>query len=162
MALFGAPLAHEDHAQRACLAAPAMRDAIVNAEDPTIEIRIGLHSGDVLVRTIQNDLSMDYDAIGATVHLAGRMEQIAEPGSIFITAATQALAEGFVECRSLGAKTVKGVRRDVEVFELTGQSHLAARWQARSTRELSDFVGRGVEHQSLLSARSGRSPVAAN
>ena len=94
MALFGAPLAHEDHAVRACLAALAMQDGMTEADDLTI--RVGLHSGEVVVRSIGNDLSMDYDAIGPTVHLAGRMEQLAEPGSIRMTEATLRLAEGYV------------------------------------------------------------------
>ncbi len=150
MALFGAPLAHEDHAQRACMAAQAMLESIADTGDSAVELRIGLHSGDVLVRTIHNDLSMDYDAIGATVHLASRIEQLARPGSVFMTAATQALIEGFFETQSLGAKPVKGMSRDVQVFELIRRTRLVTRWEARSARELTNFVGRRVELESLL------------
>ncbi len=165
MALFGAPLALEDHAQRASLAALAMRESIASTGDTAVELRVGLHSGDVLVRTIHNDLSMDYDAIGATVHLASRMEQIARPGGICMTAATQALAAGFFETQSLGAKAVKGVSRKIHVFELVRPIHLATRWGARSARELTNFVGRRVEHESLLMsverALSGRGELIA-
>ena len=110
MAMFGAPIAHEDHAVRACYAALTMLEAVRRhaAEvrrtlgiSPTI--RVGLCSGEVVVRTISDDLHMDYTAMGQTVHLASRMEQIAEPGTIGLTAETLALVEGYVQVRSLGA-----------------------------------------------------------
>src|SRR5207249_3746272 len=95
MALFGAPLAHEDHAVRACYAALAMQEAIQRysaqvrrAHGLEVQIRVGLNSGEVVVRSIGNDLHMDYSAIGQTTHLAARMEQLATPGSIRLTAAT--------------------------------------------------------------------------
>ena len=102
MALFGAPLAHEDHAARACYAALAMQDDVRRAM-PTrcagrtawrYRSRVGLNSGEVVVRAIGNDLHMDYSAVGQTTHLAARMEQLATPGSIRLTAATLRLAEG--------------------------------------------------------------------
>src|SRR5918996_2927787 len=100
MALFGAPIAHEDHAVRACYAALAIQRAMQGHAAETrqslgieISVRIGLHSGEVVVRAIGNDLSMDYDAIGPTVHLGSRMEQPASPGAIRLTAATANLAE---------------------------------------------------------------------
>ena len=103
MALFGAPLAHEDHAARACYAALAMQETVRRAAEETrrnhgveMQIRVGLNSGEVVVRAIGNDLSMDYDAIGQTTHLAGRMEQLAIPGTIRLTANTLQLVEGFV------------------------------------------------------------------
>src|SRR6266446_1309759 len=104
MALFGAPLAHEDHAVRACYAALAMQDSIVplaeelrRTQGLTVQIRVGLNAGEVVVRTIGNDLHMDYSAVGQTTHLAARMEQLARPGAILITAETLKLAEGYVD-----------------------------------------------------------------
>jgi class 3 adenylate cyclase len=104
MALFGAPLAHEDHAVRACYAALAMQAALRQYSDEVrrthglaVHFRVGLNSGEVVVRAIDNDLHMDYSAIGQTVHLAARMEQLAIPGSIALTPATLRLVEGLVQ-----------------------------------------------------------------
>src|SRR5215510_12310790 len=104
MALFGAPLAHEDHAVRACYAALRMQDAVRRyseelrrAQGVEVQIRVGLNSGDVVVRSIGSDLRMDYSAVGQTTNLAARMEQLAAPGSIRLTADTLRLAEGFVQ-----------------------------------------------------------------
>ena len=109
MALFGAPLAHEDHAVRACYAALRMQESVKKyVEDvrrshaAVVKIRVGLNSGEVVVRAIGSDLHMDYTAVGQTTHLAARMEQIADPGAIVITPETLALAEGYVEVKSLG------------------------------------------------------------
>ena len=128
MALFGAPIAHEDHAVRACFAALAIQRAMQDqaaelrgAHGVEVSARVGLHSGEVLVRAIGNDLSMDYDAIGPTVHLASRMEQLASPGAIRLTAATANLAEGFVDLRALGPVPVKGLSQPVEAFDLRGR-----------------------------------------
>src|SRR5512144_925375 len=108
MALFGAPLAHEDHAVRACYAALRMQDSVKRyaadlrrTEGIPVAIRVGLNSGEVVVRAIGSDLHMDYTAVGQTTHLAARMEQIADPGSVLVTPATLALAEGFVHVKSL-------------------------------------------------------------
>src|SRR3954452_17937143 len=114
MALFGAPLAHEDHAVRACYAALAMQEAI-RTHAPAVrrdhgvevQVRIGLNSGEVIVRAIGNDLHMDYSAIGATTHLAARMEQLATPGSIRLAPETLRLLEGLVQVQSLGLVPVK-------------------------------------------------------
>jgi len=148
MALFGAPLALEDHAVRACCAALAMQENVAGTAGE-LEIRVGLHSGEVLVRSIGNDLSMDYDAIGPTVHLAARMEQLAEPGRILLTGATLSAAEGFVEAQSIGLREVKGLSRPLELFELTGLSPRETRWDARAARGLTRFVGRKAELASL-------------
>src|SRR5215475_2608803 len=120
MALFGAPLAHEDHAVRACYAALTMQesvqryaDEVRRTEGVSIQIRAGLNSGEVVVGSIGNDLKMDYTAIGQTVHLAARMEQMATPGSIMITAENLRLAEGYVEVKSLGPVNVKGLSEPV-------------------------------------------------
>ena len=109
MALFGAPLAHEDHAARACYAALAMQAAIRHYSEEVrrshgivVQIRVGLNSGEVVVRAIGNDLHMDYSAIGQTTHLAARMEQLASPGSTLLTAETLRLVEGVVQVTPLG------------------------------------------------------------
>src|SRR6516164_8730539 len=129
MALFGAPLAHEDHAARACYAALAMQDTLRRYSDEvrrthglTVQMRVGLNSGEVVVRAIGNDLHMDYSAIGETTHLAARMEQLAPPGSMLLTAATLRLVEGMVQVNPLGPVPVKGLAKPVEVFELVGAS----------------------------------------
>ena len=108
MALFGAPLAHEDHAVRACYAALRMQESVKKyAEEvrrshaAVVKIRVGLNSGEVVVRAIGSDLHMDYTAVGQTTHLAARMEQIADPGAIVITPDTLLLAEGYVEVKPL-------------------------------------------------------------
>src|SRR5499433_2285610 len=120
MALFGAPLAHEDHAIRACYAALAMQAAlrryaeeVRHAHGLALQSRIGLNSGEVVVRTIGNDLHMDYSAVGQTTHLAARMEQLAMPGSIRLTAATLRLVEGLVQVTALGPVPVKGLEEPV-------------------------------------------------
>jgi class 3 adenylate cyclase len=127
MALFGAPLAHEDHAARACYAALRMQDGVRRYSDELrraqgmeVRIRVGVNSGDVVVRSIGSDLRMDYTAVGQTTHLAARMEQLAAAGSIRLTAATLHLAEGFVQVTPLGPVPVKGLGEPVEVFELVG------------------------------------------
>src|SRR5438034_8490910 len=137
MALFGAPLAHEDHALRACYAALAMQAALrAYAEEVRrvhgmpMQIRVGLNAGDVVVRGIGNDLHMDYSAVGQTTHLAARMEQLATPGSILLTAVTLRLVEGLVRMHALGPIPVKGVTEPVEVYELVGASALRRRLQA--------------------------------
>src|SRR5213593_4418871 len=120
MALFGAPVAHEDHGVRACYAALRMQDSIKTYADGVfrshgvnVQIRIGLNSGEVVVRAIGSDLHMDYTAVGQTTHLAARMEQLASPGSILLTPSTLALAEDFLQVRSLGPTPVKGVSEPV-------------------------------------------------
>src|SRR5437899_11413972 len=103
MALFGAPLAHEDHAVRACYAALRMQESVQKyAEEvrhshaAVVKIRVGLNSGEVVVRAIGSDLHMDYTAVGQTTHLAARMEQFASPGSILLTPSTLELVQGLV------------------------------------------------------------------
>ena len=127
MALFGAPLAHEDHAVRACYAALAMQAPLRRYSDEVrrrmalaVHIRVGLNSGEVVVRAIDSDLHMDYSAIGQTVHLAARMEQLATPGSILLTPETLRLVEGFVEVNSLGPVPVKGLPEPIEVYGCCG------------------------------------------
>jgi class 3 adenylate cyclase/pimeloyl-ACP methyl ester carboxylesterase len=160
MALFGAPIAHEDHAVRACYAALAIQRAmqaqaaeVRGTHGVEVSARVGLHSGDVVVRAIGNDLTMDYDAIGPTVHLASRMEQLASPGTIRLTAATASLAEGFVDLRALGQVPVKGLSHPVEAFDLLGVGAARTRLQASAIRGLTPFVGRSGELAALDRAR---------
>jgi class 3 adenylate cyclase len=127
MALFGAPLAHEDHAVRACYAALRMQETVKQyaaevqrRHGVPIHMRVGLNAGEVVVRSISSDLHMDYTAVGQTTHLAARMEQMAMPGSILITPAVLGLVEGFVQVKALGAMPVRGLRDPVEVYEVTG------------------------------------------
>ncbi len=125
MALFGAPLSHEDHAVRACYAALRMQesvnryaDGVQRAEGVPIQIRVGLNSGEVVVGAIGNDLKMDYTAVGQTVHLASRMEQMAKPGSIMMTADALRLAEGYVQVKSLGPVNVKGMNLETAIHAI--------------------------------------------
>ena len=156
MALFGAPLAHEDHALRACYAALRMQERVRRYGDEMqrthgipIQIRIGLNSGDVVVRAIGSDLHMDYSAVGQTTHLAARMEQMAKPDSVLLTPATLRLVEGRVQVKSLGPVSVKGLGETVEVFELTGLSATRSRLQVSAARGLTRFVGRDGELDQL-------------
>jgi class 3 adenylate cyclase/tetratricopeptide (TPR) repeat protein len=159
MALFGAPVAHEDHAVRACYAALRMQDAVRQysvelrrAQGLEVQIRIGLNSGDVVVRSIGSDLRMDYSAVGQTTNLAARMEQLAAPGSIRLTAETVHLGEGFVQVTSLGPVPVKGLAEPVEVFELVGAGAARTRLEAAARRGLTRFVGRNAELEQLRDA----------
>src|SRR5437773_9633664 len=170
MALFGAPLAHEDHAVRACYAALRMQDSVNRYADGVrrtegvpIQIRVGLNSGEVVVGAIGNDLKMDYTAVGQTVHLASRMEQMATPGSIMLTPDALRLAEGYVQVKPLGPVNVKGMNEPVEVFEVTGVGAARSRLQAATARGLTRFVGREAEteqpRKALEQARSDHGQV---
>src|SRR5947209_15791088 len=147
MALFGAPLAHEDHAVRACYAALRMQEAVRRyseelrrAQGVEVQIRVGLNSGEVVVRSIGSDLRMDYTAVGQTTHLAARMEQLAAPGSIRLTAETLRLAEGFVQVTPLGPVPIKGLGEPIEVFELVGAGAARTGLEATARRGLTRFV----------------------
>jgi len=156
MALFGAPIAQEDHAMRACYAALAMQAAtrsgagrLTAAYGVDVQVRVGINSGEVVVRPIGSDLHMGYTAVGQTTHLAARMEQLAEPGTILISAETLQLAHGYVETRSLGARSVKGLTEPVPAFELVGARPSRTRWQTRVALGLTRFVGRQAELATL-------------
>jgi class 3 adenylate cyclase/tetratricopeptide (TPR) repeat protein len=160
MAIFGAPVAHEEHAIRACYAALRMQETVQRyAEEArrthgmTVRIRVGLNSGEVVVRAIGSDLHMDYTAVGQTTHLAARMEQLADPGSTLISPATLELAGGYVEAKSLGLVPVKGLPEPVEVFELTAAGTARSRLQATAARGLTPFVGRDPELAHLVRAQ---------
>ncbi len=172
MALFGAPLAHEDHAVRACYAALRMQDAVARyAADlrrlhgVDAQIRIGLNSGEVVVRSIGNDLHMDYTAVGQTTHLAARMEQLARPGTTLMTEATLHEAEGYVHVKPLGPTPIKGMSEPIPVYEVIGAGAARTRLQASAARGLTRFVGRDAEveqlRQALEQAARGRGQIIA-
>jgi class 3 adenylate cyclase/tetratricopeptide (TPR) repeat protein len=172
MALFGAPLAHEDHAVRACYAALRMQEVVKayakevqRAQGLPLHIRVGLNSGEVLVRSIGSDLRMDYTAVGQTTHLAARMEQIAMPGSILLAPGTLQLAEGYVQVQALGPMAIKGLSEPVAVYELAGTGAARSRLHAAAARGLSKFVGRETEldtlRRTLDQAASGHGQIVA-
>src|SRR5262247_959157 len=122
MALFGAPVAHEDHAARACYSALRMQASVSRyaqelerTEGVGVRIRVGINSGEVVVRSIGSDLHMDYTAVGETTHLAARMEQMATPGAILLAPATLQLAEGYMRVVARGPAAVKGLPGPVEI-----------------------------------------------
>ncbi len=165
MALFGAPLAYEDHAVRACYAAWAMQDAVSRLGEDFVETRVGLNSGEVVVRAIGREVSLEYDVVGSTAHVAARVEQLAQPGTTWMSGATARLARGFVQLRSCGLFDVKGLSAPLELFELSGAPG-QSRWEARaSTASLAAFVGReteaGVLAAALGRAKGGRGQVVA-
>jgi predicted ATPase/class 3 adenylate cyclase len=159
MALFGAPVAHEDHAVRACYAALDLQGALRRyaeelrrAHGVDVQVRVGLNSGEVVVRAIGSDLRMDYSAVGQTTHLAARMEQLARPGVTLLTADTLRPAEGYVEVKPLGPVPLKGLADPVEVYELAGLGLVRSRLGAAAARGLTRFVGRDVELEQLRQA----------
>jgi class 3 adenylate cyclase/tetratricopeptide (TPR) repeat protein len=156
MALFGAPVACEDHAVRACYAALRMQrsmrkygEELRRGGGPELQARVGLNSGEVVVRSIQSDLRMDYTAVGGTTHLAARMEQLARPGTTLITSQTLRMAEGFIETQALGPTPVKGMAEPIEVFELLRAGPVQSRLQAAVARGLTPLRGREAELQQL-------------
>jgi class 3 adenylate cyclase len=159
MALFGAPIAHEDHAQRACYAALHLKDELRRyAEDLkrsrglSFSVRMGLNSGEVVVGKIGDDLRMDYTAQGQTVGLAARMERLAAPGSAYLTEHTAKLVSGFFQLRDLGPFEIKGMRDPVRVHELEGVGRMRTRLEVSHARGFSKFVGRQSEMAALEAA----------
>ena len=172
MALFGAPLSHEDHAVRACYAALRMHDSIATwaaelraSRGIDIHIRVGINSGEVVVDSIGSDLSMEYIAVGQTTHLAARMEQLARPDSTLISAETFRLAEGYIEVVRVGPTAVKGLPGTIDVYELTGVTPTRSRLQAAVARGLTPFVGRKDQleqiSESIELARAGHGQIVA-
>jgi class 3 adenylate cyclase/tetratricopeptide (TPR) repeat protein len=172
MALFGAPLALEDHAVRACYAALRMQELVKSyaeevrrTEGIPVQVRVGLNSGEVVVRSIGSDLHMDYTAVGQTTHIAARLEQMTVPGSVLISPATLALAEGYVMVKPLGPRPIKGLERPLEIYELVGATTVRSRFQAAAARGLTRFVGRESEldqlRQAVERARAGHGQVVA-
>src|SRR6478735_1180172 len=151
MALFGAPQPHEDHAVRGCLAALAMQDGVTRFGDPDLQIRVGVHTGEVVVQAIDHGIYQTYDAAGANVHLANRMEQLADAGAILISKETYNAAKQFVEVETLGPQTVRGIAAPIETFKLRGLQHAPSSGVFRSGRRLSPLTGRS-DQSSTLSA----------
>jgi class 3 adenylate cyclase/tetratricopeptide (TPR) repeat protein len=171
-ALFGVPLSHEDHAVRGCLAAldiiKGIEDSNVHTGDTLgarIQVRVGLNSGEVIVKRIRDDLLIELDAIGATVALASRMENLASPGTVQITASTFALAERFVRADLRGKIAVRGVNQPVDVFQLKAVRHSPTRFHHVSDGGIATFVGRELELETLAYAwqqvRTGEGQVVA-
>src|SRR2546421_9133519 len=170
MALFGAPIAHEDHAQRACAAALDLaRELGALAEDVRREsglefaVRMGLNSGEVVVGRIGDDLRMDYTAQGHVVGLAARVQQLAPPGGITLTEQTARLAAGFFDFLDRGEQSLKGASAPVRVFELRGPGQIRSRLESSPARGFSRFVGRERElallERALRETQSGRRKV---
>ncbi len=161
LALFGAPIAHEDHPQRALYAALRMQDAMRRYADQLrlqqaipLQIRVGIHTGEVVVRAIRTDsLHTDYDPVGQTIHIASRMEGIATPGSIVVSEPTYRLTDGYLAFRALGVTPVKGIPEPQAAFEVLGLGPLRTRLQVAASRGLAPFVGRRAELEQLNRAR---------
>jgi class 3 adenylate cyclase/tetratricopeptide (TPR) repeat protein len=156
MALFGAPIAHEDHAVRACYAALRMQETVKQYADEVqrshevgVTIRVGLNSGEIVVCGIGNDLHLEYTVVGQTANLAARLEQMAKPGSVLTTADTLQLAEGYIAMKPLGPVSVKGIPNPVQIYEVTGAGEARTRLQVSAGRGLTRFVGRDVESEQL-------------
>lgn len=159
MALFGAPIALEDHAQRACFAALEMQrelrrfaDELRLSQGLNLTLRVGLNSGEVIVGAIGDDLRMDYTAQGHTVNLAARLEHICEPGRVYLSRDTARLVEGYFTLRSLGQMPVDGIDEAIEVFDLEGTGPLSTRLDRSLARGSSPFIGREAETALLLAA----------
>ncbi|GAB7549385.1 AAA family ATPase [Cupriavidus sp. 8B] len=160
LALFGAPIAHEDHAPRALFAALRMQQAMSRHSDMIrleqgipLQIRVGVHTGEVVVRSIrQDDLRTDYDPVGQTIHIAARMEGAAMPSSILVSDSTYRLTEGYFEFRALGRTQIRGLREPLEVYEVLGLGALRTRLQVGAHRGLARFVGREPELERLSEA----------
>jgi len=165
MALFGAPIAHEDHAQRACYAALHLKDEIARYATElkrehglSFSTRTGLNSGEVVVGTIGDDLRMDYTAQGHTVGLAQRMENLAEPNTCFVSANTAALVRGYFDVEDLGEFRVKGVANPMHVHRLNGAGNARNRFDVSRSRGLSRFVGRASDLRARMAARAAYGP----
>ena len=159
MALFGAPVAHEDHAQRACHAALSIQKAletysekIINAFGVEFKMRIGINSGPVIVGSIGDDLRMDYTAIGDTTNLAARLESVAKPGTILLSVNTQKLTQNFFEFESLGDVKIRGKKEKLKAYNLLGVAEVKTRIEASVAKGLTKFVGRMREIQTLKDA----------
>jgi len=159
MALFGAPLAHEDHAQRACWAALALQRELAayaaevrRSQGLSFSVRMGVNSGEVIVGAIGEDLRLEYTAIGHTVGLAQRMESLAEPGRVYVSDHTGALVAGYLELDDLGEFEVKGVSAPIRVHALTGVGGARTRLDISRARGFARFVGRADELAVLSAA----------
>ncbi|MFT5063965.1 MAG: class 3 adenylate cyclase/tetratricopeptide (TPR) repeat protein, partial [Gammaproteobacteria bacterium] len=165
MALFGAPIAHEDHAQRACHSALALTDALLIwaqqlrlSDGVNLSARLGLNSGEVIVGAIGDDLRMDYTAQGHTVGLAARMEHIAEPGTTYLTDHVAQLVDGYFDLEPLGEMDIKGVSDPIRAFKLLGLGPIRTRLERSQQRGMSSFVGRESEFNQLQQVIEQDSP----
>ncbi|PWT86080.1 MAG: hypothetical protein C5B58_02005 [Acidobacteria bacterium] len=158
-ALFGAPVAHEDHPQRALHAALAMQEKLRRYSDPLraegktpIEARVGVNTGEVVVRTIETGGHTEYAPVGHVTNLAARMQTAAPAGSVVASQAMQRLCEGYFEFRALGTTTVKGLSNPVEVYEVVRAGPLKTHFQLAARRGLTKFVGRQAEMAAIVGA----------
>jgi class 3 adenylate cyclase len=159
-ALFGAPIAHEDHAQRALYAALRMQEELRRYGDQVwlqrglpLQIRVGLNTGEVVVRSIRtDDLHTDYVPVGHATSLAARLQSLANPGSIVVSASTFRLTDGFFAFNALGAAQIRGVSEPVPVYEVAGVGPLRTRLQVAASRGLMQFVGRQRELELMQQA----------
>ncbi|MBM4258076.1 MAG: zinc-ribbon domain-containing protein [Deltaproteobacteria bacterium] len=170
-ALFGAPIAHEDHAQRALYAALRMQNEMKQYSDKLrlekgvpLQMRVGINTGEVVVRSIRtDDLHTDYVPVGHSTNIAARMENLATPGSIIISENTHKLVDGYFDCQSLGVATVKGASEPVPIYEVRGVGPLQTRLQLSAKRGFSQFVGRQGElaqiHRAFLAAKEGHGQI---
>ena len=170
-ALFGAPIAHEDHPQRALYAALRMQEEMRGYSDhlrlsggAPLQMRVGINTGEVVVRSIRkDDLHTDYVPVGHSTNIAARMEQMANPGSIVVTEYTHRLTEGYFEFNALGGTQVKGVDTPLNVYEVLGAGPLRTRLQVSALRGLTRFVGRHSEmdqlRQALEQAKEGHGQI---
>jgi adenylate cyclase len=149
MALFGAPVPHEDHAVRACAAALAIQASVPGLGDPDLKLRVGLHTGEVVVQVVESSMYQTYDVAGSTAHIASRMEQMAEPGEILLTGVTAAAARHFVETTSLGRRAIRGMSEPVEVFRLLRLRHAPASVIFRGQPLVSPLIGRATQLEAL-------------
>jgi class 3 adenylate cyclase/predicted ATPase len=172
-ALFGAPLAHEDHPQRALYAALLMQDNLRRYADRVrldkgvpLQLRVGVNTGEVVLRSIRkDDLHTDYVPIGHTTNLASRLEGLAHPGSVVVSANTYKLVEGYFECKPLGAARIKGIDEPVPIYEILGVGPLQTKLQVAARRGLARFVGRHSEleqmRRALELAKAGHGQIVA-
>src|SRR6516165_5713012 len=159
-ALFGAPAAHEDHPQRAIHAALRMQqeirrygDRLLEAGGVPIEIRVGVNTGEVVMRPLKTgDSHIEYAPIGHTTNLASRMQAVARSGSVVVSEATRKLVEGYFQLKSIGPTKVKGISEPIQVYEVTGLGPLRTRLQRAASRGYTKFVGRQREMETLKHA----------
>lgn len=159
MAIFGAPVAHEDHAQRACHAALSIQKALKRYSEELkgrfrldFKMRIGLNSGPVVVGAIGDDLRMDYTAVGDTTNLAARIENMADPGKVLVSAHTHKLSRDYFQFDPIGEVEIKGKEQFQEAYELIEATEVETRIEAAAAKGLTKFVGRGVEMEALTAA----------
>jgi len=171
-ALFGAPVAHEDHPQRALYAAIAMRDALHRRGEELkqqgrsgVEVRIGINTGEVVLRMVHTGGHTEYTPVGHAANLAARMQSVAPAGGVVISEDTRRLVEGYFELRDLGATELKGISEPVKVFEVVGAGALRGHFELATRRGLTRFVGREREvaemKRALEQARGGRGQIVA-